>query len=454
MKNTLISIGTFTLLSLGSASALASDLTVPNEFVSGTPAVAADVNANFDAIEAAVDDNDTRITTNTADIATNTADIADKADAADVTANSAAIATKADQSDVDANTANILSNTTNIGANATAIGTNASAIGAKADQTDVDTNTAAIANKADQTDVDANTAAIANKADQTDVDTNTAAIANKADQTDVDTNTANINGNTIDIADLLAGKNGVTCEGNDSNDIMVRVGPLCVDKYEASVWTTSDGSASGAQYGDGGDNYPCADTGNDCTAGTTIYARSEEGINPSANISWFQAQQACAASGKRLLTNAEWQMAAAGTPDPGSAGSDTANECNTNSSGIVATGTSAGGTNECVSNYGAFDMVGNVHEWVADWIQGADVDANGQSNNDGNGAGASYGDDTMGGTTPANNQGTGATNMPAAVIRGGRWAAGGSGIQAGVFAFSARYAPSVSDPDIGFRCAR
>ncbi len=38
-----------------------SDITIPNTFQSGTPAVAAEVNANFTAVESAVDDNDSRI---------------------------------------------------------------------------------------------------------------------------------------------------------------------------------------------------------------------------------------------------------------------------------------------------------------------------------------------------------------------------------------------------------
>jgi hypothetical protein len=37
--------------------ALADDLTIPNTFQPNTPARAADVNANFDAVEASVDDN-------------------------------------------------------------------------------------------------------------------------------------------------------------------------------------------------------------------------------------------------------------------------------------------------------------------------------------------------------------------------------------------------------------
>ena len=42
----------------------ASSLVVPKSFTAGTPAVAADVNANFTAVQTSVDDNDTRITTN------------------------------------------------------------------------------------------------------------------------------------------------------------------------------------------------------------------------------------------------------------------------------------------------------------------------------------------------------------------------------------------------------
>ena len=53
----------------------ADNVTVPNTFVDGTTASASEVNANFDAIKSAVDDNDSRITTNTSDISTNTANI-------------------------------------------------------------------------------------------------------------------------------------------------------------------------------------------------------------------------------------------------------------------------------------------------------------------------------------------------------------------------------------------
>jgi len=44
------------------AVAFGSSLTVPNTFTTGTPARAAEVNANFTAVKTAVDDNNTRIT--------------------------------------------------------------------------------------------------------------------------------------------------------------------------------------------------------------------------------------------------------------------------------------------------------------------------------------------------------------------------------------------------------
>ncbi len=61
----------------------------------------------------------------------------------------------------------------------------------------------------------------------------------------------------------------------------------------------------------------CADNGQGCKAGTAgaIYARSVPGVTPSRFITYFQAQQALANSGKRLPSNAEWQQAVVSTSD-------------------------------------------------------------------------------------------------------------------------------------------
>ena len=108
----------------------------------------------------------------------------------------------------------------------------------------------------------------------------------------------------------------------------VPAGTVCLDRYEASVWrvpnpTTTNAPlvrkiqsgiatlvdlASGAatRLGVEGDDYaPCTDDGQNCAG--DIYAVSLPSEIPSAHITWFQAQEACASAGKRLPTSAEWQ---------------------------------------------------------------------------------------------------------------------------------------------------
>jgi len=231
---------------------------------------------------------------------------------------------------------------------------------------------------------------------------------------------------------------GTGCRGNSPADIMVKVGPLCIDRYEESMWSNADGTRK--QYGIRDDDYPPGfpDNGNWTQP---VYAVSKSGVLPSIGVTWFQAQQACALSGKRLLTNAEWQMAAAGTPDPGTDNAKT--DCATGGTTPVPTGSRS----RCVSRWGINDMVGNTWEWVADWMQGNSGKwrpSTGKAGND-------YGADWMFGTNPATGQGANSANFPAALIRGGVW---NDGTGAGVFTLDAAVGPSVSAKNVGFRCAR
>ena len=211
---------------------------------------------------------------------------------------------------------------------------------------------------------------------------------------------------------------------------MVKVGSVCVDKYEASVWENPDGT--GTQYGATADDYPCADTGNDCK--DKMYAVSRAGETPSASITWFQAQQACGNVGKRLLSNAEWQAAAAGTPDPG--GNPGEEECNTNSGEPVSTGSRA----NCVSVWEVFDMVGNVAEWVEDWVPRSALCLESK---------------LFDGTDDDNCLAGAATDTgPGVLHRGGHFGLFGKGGRPGVFTVHGGNEPSDAFDVLGFRCAR
>jgi hypothetical protein len=198
---------------------------------------------------------------------------------------------------------------------------------------------------------------------------------------------------------------------------MVKVGPVCLDKYEASVWSSPTG---GTQYGTTSDDYPCNGNGQDCT---NIYERSVAGVKPSRFITYFQAQQALANSGKQLPTSAEWQTAVAGTPDT--------TTCNVATGAVENTGANTG----CISRYGAYDMVGNLWEWSADWDE--------QSSNCSNWP-SGFGSDVtcLGGDS---------SRLPGVLLRGGDF---DDGTGAGPFAVFGLERPSGSFDNLGFRGAR
>jgi hypothetical protein len=209
-------------------------------------------------------------------------------------------------------------------------------------------------------------------------------------------------------------------------DDAVLVGSVCIDKYEASVFRDPPGSPLGEQFGLDDANYHCRDDGSNCAR--QIFAQSLAGRQPSAYVTWFQAQQACAGVGKRLPTNAEWQMAVAGTP---AGEDDNATSCNTAGAAAVLTGSRSA----CVSKWGVYDMVGNVDEWVAEWVPQ-------QTACPGWG---SLSDDEMC-LAGANRMETSAATL----IRGGYFV---SGAKAGPLATQVAV-PQATFQGLGFRCAR
>jgi formylglycine-generating enzyme required for sulfatase activity len=214
------------------------------------------------------------------------------------------------------------------------------------------------------------------------------------------------------------------CEGNSQDDVMVKVGPVCVDRYEASIW---DAPTGGNQITG---EIPCNANGQDCT---DIYARSVAGVKPSTHLTWFQARQALANSGKRLPTNAEWQMAVAGTPNWGADPNST--DCNVSTGSLANTGANAA----CVSNWGVNDMVGNLGEWVAAWDEKSFASVTWPPG---------YGNDT---TALGRASGEPSLRFPGALARGGDF---NDGRQAGPFKLGAAHQPWRGAPVIGFRGVR
>jgi formylglycine-generating enzyme required for sulfatase activity len=236
----------------------------------------------------------------------------------------------------------------------------------------------------------------------------------------------------------------------------VLVGQTCVDKYEASVWSFVGSVPSGGgelalekilkgtvtltdledervtQISPSSLCEPPFPSTFPPNGGWTepLYAVSVPGVQPTACVTWFQAAQACRLSGKRLATNLEWQDAAAGTPDTGA--DDGTTDCNTSSTFDASlTGSRA----NCKSKWGAFDMVGNVQEWVAEWVPASTSCP-----------GWPFSLNLMC-LSGADSQSPG----PGALLRGGRFI---DGAVSGVFDVDGLAPPYVTSFATGFRCAR
>lgn len=223
--------------------------------------------------------------------------------------------------------------------------------------------------------------------------------------------------------------NAVICsEGSAPLTVDGRV--LCVDIYEASPSEKCEHStlSNVIHTEENSKNKEC-------------HAVSVPGVTPWNYVTLPQAQRICAQTGKRLPTSDEWYHIVLGT---------VSESCTIQSTEIAKTGKA-----ECVSTAGAFDVVGNVWEWVDEEVVGntfggrqlpdegyvTSVDAQGIAVTTGTTADDLYGKDYVW------TKKEGVFGM----IRGGFY---GSNQDAGLYTTNASVPTGFATQGVGFRCVK
>lgn len=225
---------------------------------------------------------------------------------------------------------------------------------------------------------------------------------------------------------------------------MALVGDTCIDRWEAHL----------IEDGDPGFVHP----GNQRPRpGKRYRAHSAPGVKPQGYINRFEAAEACEHAAKRLCTATQWYAACRGPKRTQYPYGNTwlAGRCNTHkphlpaklygqktpmtydahynnprlheAPGFLAP---TGQFKDCTNGYGAHDMVGNLHEWVADDV------SNGLTER----IPLAYGKHMMG---PKGN----------GVFMGGYFSSRGEHGEGCVYT-TTNHAPDYHDYSIGFRCCR
>jgi hypothetical protein len=209
-------------------------------------------------------------------------------------------------------------------------------------------------------------------------------------------------------------------------------GIVCVDAYEASAGPECP-TATPQSMLDTQRNFIVSE----------CVTESQAERSPWRFVTRDQAMQLCARSGKRLPTSAEWYGLALGM-----VGTET---CNTDTKSVSRTGDFA----DCVSPHGAYDLIGNVWEWVRDDVTDGAYNERALPSSGYVAQVDTHGMATMASDTPQELFGSDYvwTRMQGiyGVIRGGYY---DSGSDAGVYSVHADTPPNSAAPGVGFRCVR
>lgn len=131
---------------------------------------------------------------------------------------------------------------------------------------------------------------------------------------------------------------------------------FCIDRFEASLSPGSLGNGTQSQ-----DDTSLAPDG-------STRAQALQALHASAatGVTWYQAKSLCENAGKRLCTTSEWERACRGPNSTSYPYGDASNDslCNGFFQYFTPNPAPTGSFKACVSLFGAYDLSGNLEEWL------------------------------------------------------------------------------------------